>query len=135
MSFNLRVSVLNWNSFWSNHVDSLIIKVNKCQIIDHCIISNIFMSLVWSYLVWVRVNVVGFGVKCSSCFFFCLIHFGQEKLCFCVLFFASLICFWHRFCFGNLWFNLWLNQIFQVNLVKLKSSQRVKTLFHLQFFC
>jgi hypothetical protein len=70
MGFNPRILVLNQNLFRPNHDIKVIIKVNECQNIDPCMMSNMFVSLVWSYMVWVGIHVARFRFECSSCFFF-----------------------------------------------------------------
>jgi hypothetical protein len=95
MGFNPRILVLNQNLFRPNHDIKVIIKVNECQNIDPCMMSNMFVSLVWSYMVWVGIHVARFRFECSSCFFFfvSLIHFDQEILNFLVFFVFNLFLF------------------------------------------
>lgn len=114
MGFNPRILVLNQNLFRPNHDIKVIIKVNECQNIDPCMMSNMFVSLVWSYMVWVGIHVARFRFECSSCFFFfvSLIHFDQEILNFLVFFVFNLFLFFFFKSNPNLWFSLWSNQGF-----------------------
>jgi hypothetical protein len=77
MDFNSRVLILNRNLFWQNHNVQVIIEVNECYIIDPCMISNMYVPLFWSYLVWFGFHVVGLSSMFFVFFFFflCLILF------------------------------------------------------------
>jgi hypothetical protein len=93
MGFNPRILVLNQNLFRPNHDIKVIIKVNECQNIDPCMMSNMFVSLVWSYMVWVGIHVARFRFECSSCFFFLWVWSILTKKFWIFLFFLCLICF------------------------------------------
>jgi hypothetical protein len=89
MGFNPKILVLNQNLFRPNHDIKMIIKVNECQNIDPCMMSNMFVSLVWLYMVWVGIHVARFRFECFSCVFFMnLTRFDQEILNFLNFFFC-----------------------------------------------
>jgi len=70
--FNLRVLVSDWNLFYKNHVDLMIIKANGSLILVLCMIENktmlfIVRDLVWSKscVCWFLINTL--FVLCFSC--------------------------------------------------------------------
>jgi len=57
--------ILNWNSFWQNRIDSLIIEVNGCLILDLCMIAKKILPLITWKLVWIKTHTVKYwpGIK------------------------------------------------------------------------
>jgi hypothetical protein len=98
-------------------------------------ISNMSMFLFWLYLVWFGIHVVGFPLDILHVLKLFLIFFSsfdpffvQDFFVFKVWFILSFnfsfgLVFWSNQC---LWFGLWSDQWFHVNLIGLKFGQRLR---------
>jgi hypothetical protein len=62
--------ILNWNSFWQYRIDSLIIEVNGCLILDLCMIAKKILSLITWKLVWIKIHTVKYWPDIKILVFF-----------------------------------------------------------------
>jgi len=118
MGFNIRILVLNWNSFLikKKHDVSIIIEENWYLILDLYLIVNKNLYFIAWNLVWFDVYVVEFEFKCSPLLFVFFIFLDVwyvflENFMFFV-FFLVLICFGL-----NIYFGLILDSWFSVRLM------------------
>jgi hypothetical protein len=116
LSFNPRVLFLHQNLFWSNHDYWLIIVNVWCLIIFQWLISNMPISLVCLYLVWILIYVVGHIFYVLE-FFWILILFWQNFSCFCICFkfwfgfWFKLLLFYSIYSWTKYFGSTWLGQI------------------------